>query len=57
MGQQNEKQPPDYFDNMLNPLRLGYTLKITIHKAVDLPVADYASLSSDSYVLAEIDTL
>jgi hypothetical protein len=34
----------------------GYTLKITIHRATNLPMADINSLSSDPYVLAQIST-
>ena len=34
----------------------GYTLKITIHRATHLPMADINSLSSDPYVIAECKT-
>jgi hypothetical protein len=34
----------------------GYTIKITIHRAENIPVADLNSLSSDPYVLSEIKT-
>ncbi|OQO07491.1 hypothetical protein B0A48_07188 [Cryoendolithus antarcticus] len=34
----------------------GYTLKFTIHRASNLPMADVNSLSSDPYVLAELKT-
>ncbi|GAB7366860.1 hypothetical protein MBLNU230_g1029t1 [Neophaeotheca triangularis] len=33
-----------------------YTIKITIHRATNLPMADVNSLSSDPYVEAELDT-
>jgi C2 domain len=34
----------------------GYTLKFTFHRASNLPAADFNSLSSDPYVLAELKT-
>jgi hypothetical protein len=32
----------------------GYTLKITFHRAEDLPVADFGSFSSDPYISAHM---
>lgn len=34
----------------------GYTIKITFHKATNLPFADLNSLSSDPYILAQLNT-
>ncbi|EMC91277.1 hypothetical protein BAUCODRAFT_51186, partial [Baudoinia panamericana UAMH 10762] len=49
--------PEGGFDDTPIPSRPpGYTLKITIHRATHLPMADYNTLSSDPYVLAQIDT-
>ncbi|KAK5681508.1 hypothetical protein LTS10_006040 [Elasticomyces elasticus] len=52
-----EDGPAGGFDATPIPSRLaGYTLKITIHRATNLPMADLNSFSSDPYVLAQIDT-
>lgn len=52
-----EKQPPGGFDSTPIPFQQrGYTVKITIHRATNLPMADVNSLSSDPYVLAECKT-
>ena len=52
-----EKQPPGGFDDTPIPRRKpGYTVKITFHRATNLPMADYTTFSSDPYVLAEITT-
>lgn len=46
--------PPGGYDSTPIPYRpSGYTIKITIHRATNLPMADINSLSSDPYVLAE----
>ena len=34
----------------------GYTVKVTFHKATDLPFADLATLSSDPFILAQLNT-
>lgn len=57
----NEKagndNPPGGYDSTPIPHQPGgYTLKITIHRATNLPMADINSLSSDPYVLAECKT-
>lgn len=57
----NEKQdnnnPPGGYDSTPIPYQPGgYTVKITIHRATNLPMADINSLSSDPYVLAECKT-
>jgi hypothetical protein len=57
----NEKasndNPPGGYDSTPIPYQPGgYTVKITIHRATNLPMADINSLSSDPYVLAECKT-
>jgi C2 domain len=49
-----EKQGPSGgFDDTPVPTRPpGYTVKITFHRATNLPIADINSLSSDPYILA-----
>jgi hypothetical protein len=52
-----DEKPPGGYDSTAVPRRPpGYTVKITFHRATNLPMADYASLSSDPYVLATLDT-
>ncbi|KAF2141706.1 uncharacterized protein K452DRAFT_271389 [Aplosporella prunicola CBS 121167] len=34
----------------------GYTIKVTFHRATNLPMADISSLSSDPFVLCQINT-
>ncbi|KAK5017560.1 hypothetical protein LTR39_001478 [Cryomyces antarcticus] len=52
-----EKKPPGGFDSTPLPKAPpGYTVKITFHKATNLPMADLNSLSSDPYVLAQVNT-
>ena len=54
---QENKNPPGGYDSTPIPYRPGgYTVKITIHRATNLPMADINSLSSDPYVLAECKT-
>ncbi|TKA62592.1 hypothetical protein B0A55_11404 [Friedmanniomyces simplex] len=66
---ENEQQPEDQneeskhdgpaggYDATALPSRPpGYTLKITIHRATNLPMADINSFSSDPYVVAQIDS-
>lgn len=53
-GQQQQDQPAGGYDSTPIPYRPGgYTVKITINSARNLPMADVNSLSSDPYVLAE----
>lgn len=53
----DEKSPSGGYDKTPVPRREpGYTVKITFHKATNLPMADYGSLSSDPYVLATFST-
>jgi C2 domain len=54
---EEEKKPPGGFDSTKIPRREpGYTLKITFHRATNLPMADYTSWSSDPYIVAQIYT-
>ena len=56
-GDGNDKQPKGGFDSTPIPRREpGYNVKITFHRATNLPMADYTSLSSDPYIIAEINT-
>jgi hypothetical protein len=59
-GEPSEKQdegPPGGFDDTEIPYRPpGYTLKITAHRAENLPIGDINTLSSDPYVLMRIIT-
>jgi len=53
----HSKQPAGGYDS--TPLAHkppGYTVKITFHRATNLPMADLNSCSSDPYVLAQINT-
>lgn len=52
-----EDQPAGGWDSTPIPAAApGYTIKITFHKATNLPMADLNSLSSDPFVLAQINT-
>lgn len=52
-----EKQPAGGFDQTPLPSAPpGYTIKITFHRATNLPMADVNSLSSDPYIIAQLDT-
>lgn len=51
------KGPSGGFDDTPVPARpSGYTLKITFHRAENLPVADIHGFSSDPYCLAQLNT-
>lgn len=53
----DERKPAGGFDTTPLPKAPpGYTLKITFHRASNLPMADVNSLSSDPYVIAEMKT-
>lgn len=54
----NDKQPPGGYDSAkLEPAgRQCYTVKITFHRATNVPVADVGARSSDPYVLAQLNT-
>ncbi|KUL87268.1 hypothetical protein ZTR_03380 [Talaromyces verruculosus] len=52
-----ENNPPGGFDDTPFPhAPAGYTLKFTIHRANNLPAADFGTLSSDPFVRAELRT-
>ncbi|KAL1304654.1 hypothetical protein AAFC00_003615 [Neodothiora populina] len=54
---QEEKQPPGGWDGTpVPPAEPGYTIKITFHRATNLPMADINTLSSDPFVLAQLNT-
>ncbi|OCK76567.1 hypothetical protein K432DRAFT_436986 [Lepidopterella palustris CBS 459.81] len=51
------KQPAGGYDGTPIPRAPpGYTVKITFHRATNLPMADLNSLSSDPFILAQINT-
>ena len=53
----DKKGPAGGFENTPVPKAApGYTLKFTFHRATNLPMADLNSLSSDPYVLAQLNT-
>jgi hypothetical protein len=52
-----EKGPPGGYDSTpIQHAPPGYTLKITFHRATNLPFADFNSLSSDPFILAQLNT-
>ena len=54
---EDNKGPPGGFDSTALPRRPpGYTVKITFHRATNLPMADINTLASDPYILATIET-
>lgn len=58
MGSDSEKKPPGGLDKTPIPKisTPTYTVKITIHRATDIPVSDFGKRSSDPYILAQVDT-
>lgn len=53
----SDKGPAGGFDSTPLPRRPpGYTLKFTFHRATNLPLADINSLSSDPFIVAELNT-
>jgi C2 domain len=55
--QEQQKDPPGGYDATPLPhAPPGYTLKITFHRADNLPFADLKTLSSDPYMLAVLKT-
>ncbi|KAI9705738.1 MAG: hypothetical protein M1820_004986 [Bogoriella megaspora] len=55
--EKSEKGPAGGFDDTPIPhAHPGYTVKITFHRATNLPMADVNTLASDPYILATIDT-
>ncbi|KAJ5555444.1 hypothetical protein N7461_003914 [Penicillium sp. DV-2018c] len=55
VAMKDESKPAGGFDATPLPhAPPGYTLKITFHRAEDLPIADFGSFSSDPYVAAQM---
>ncbi|QDS72691.1 hypothetical protein FKW77_003149 [Venturia effusa] len=55
--EKKEKQPEGGYDKTQLPRQPpGYTIKVTFHKAINLPMADINTLSSDPYILADMST-
>ena len=55
--EEDEKKPAGGFDDAPIPQAPpGFTVKFTIHRAHSLPFADFNTLSSDPYVMAELQT-
>lgn len=55
--EKKDKQPAGGFDATPIPSApSGYTVRITFHRAHNLPFADFNSLSSDPYLLANVRT-
>ncbi|KAL0467956.1 hypothetical protein QR685DRAFT_503076 [Neurospora intermedia] len=53
--QENDDNPPGGFDpTPLPDAPPGYTIKITFHKAINLPVADIQTVSADPYIHATL---
>ena len=51
------KDPPGGYDDTPVPKAPpGYTLKITFHRATNLPMADIGTFSSDPYIVATLST-
>lgn len=54
---QEEKQPEGGYDATPVPrVPPGWTIKITFHRATNLPMGDINTLSSDPFILAQINT-
>lgn len=54
---QSEEKPAGGWDGTPVPhAEAGWTIKITFHRATNLPMADINTLSSDPFVLAQINT-
>ncbi|EME80125.1 uncharacterized protein MYCFIDRAFT_155927 [Pseudocercospora fijiensis CIRAD86] len=55
--QKSKPGPSGGFDSTPIPSRPpGYTIKVTLHRAENLPIADVNGFSSDPYCLAQINT-
>ena len=56
-GAENNKVPAGGYDSTpILKAPPGYTIRITFHKATNLPFADLTTLSSDPYILAQMNT-
>ena len=57
LGNKNASKPKGGFDSTPIPnAPAGYTIRILFHRATNLPISDLNSLSSDPYVVAQLDT-
>lgn len=56
-GDESKKSPPGGYDNTpVQKAPPGYRIKITFHRAENLPYADFAAMSADPYVIAVLKT-
>ena len=56
-GEKANDQPAGGFDDSPIPrARPGFTVKFTFHRAASLPMADINSMSSDPYIMAQLNT-
>lgn len=56
-GKKDDGQPAGGFDDTpIARARPGFTVKFTFHRATKLPMADINSLSSDPYIVAQLNT-
>lgn len=57
-GQEQKKQgPPGGYDATPIPHKeSGYSIRITFHRATNLPIGDLSTLASDPYLIAELTT-
>lgn len=56
-GSKEEKKPEGGYDSTPVPSAPpGYTLKFTFHRATNLPMADLNTLSSDPFIVAQLNT-
>lgn len=55
-SKQGDQPAGGYDDTPLPSAAPGYTIKITFHRATNLPMADLNTLSSDPFVLAQLNT-
>ena len=57
VGSKHAPKPKGGFDSTPVPnAPAGYTIRILFHRATNLPISDLNSLSSDPYVVAQLDT-
>ena len=56
-GSEKKKEPAGGYDSTpVTKTPPGYTLRIIFHKATNLPFADLTTLSSDPYIVAQMNT-
>lgn len=55
--EKKDEQPAGGYDSTpIHSASPGFTMKITFHRAQNLPFADFSSLSSDPYLMANVKT-